>query len=160
MFKNNKGVTLLSLVVAVIILLILAGITIQMATSNNSVVNKSKRIVIISNLKALNTGLEEYLLHKEEEVGYDSLKKETSIIHEMTINDGKNTKIGVFKDLEKLGITGKYGLKGAYETRTQINDPKVDLDDVFYIDFTDNNLYYIKDGKSWRLEEKIKTSDP
>lgn len=153
MIRSNKGVTLLVLVVTIVVLLILAGITIQMTTSNNSVVNKSKEIVVASNLKTLNTGLEEYLLHKEEEIGYESLKKETDIIHEMSVISGEtNKKIGVFKDLEKLGIKGEYGLKGKTETRTQISNPKTDLDDVFYIDFTDNSLYYVKNGKEWRLE--------
>ena len=41
-FKNNKGITLIALVVTIIVLLILAGISISMLTGQNRNINKSR----------------------------------------------------------------------------------------------------------------------
>ena len=39
--KNNKGITLIALVITIIVLLILAGITIAMLTGENGLLNKA-----------------------------------------------------------------------------------------------------------------------
>ena len=41
MFKNQKGITLIALVITIIVLLILAGITIALITSQDSAPNKA-----------------------------------------------------------------------------------------------------------------------
>lgn len=41
-FNRNKGITLISLVVTIVVLLILAGISISMLTGENGIINKSK----------------------------------------------------------------------------------------------------------------------
>ena len=40
-FKNTKGITLISLVITIIIILILAGVSINMITSNEGIINKA-----------------------------------------------------------------------------------------------------------------------
>lgn len=40
--KNNKGITLIALVITIIILLILAGITIATLTGENGILRKSR----------------------------------------------------------------------------------------------------------------------
>lgn len=42
MLKNNKGITLIALVVTIIVLLILAGVSIAMLTGNNGILAQSK----------------------------------------------------------------------------------------------------------------------
>ena len=42
MLKNNKGITLIALVVTIIVLLILAGVSIAMLTGNNGILTQSK----------------------------------------------------------------------------------------------------------------------
>ena len=41
--KNKKGITLISLVVTIIILLILAGVTLNVVLSNNGIFNMAKK---------------------------------------------------------------------------------------------------------------------
>ena len=40
--KNNKGITLIALVVTIIVLLILAGVSIAMLTGNNGILTQGK----------------------------------------------------------------------------------------------------------------------
>ncbi len=42
MFKKEKGITLVALVVTIIILLILAGVTLSLALNGNGIFNKAK----------------------------------------------------------------------------------------------------------------------
>ena len=43
MYKQNNGITLIALVVTIIVLLILAGVSIQMLTGQNRNIKKSRR---------------------------------------------------------------------------------------------------------------------
>ena len=45
MFKKEKGITLVALVVTIIILLILAGVTLSLALKGNGIFNKTKNAV-------------------------------------------------------------------------------------------------------------------
>ena len=42
MFKKEKGITLVALVITIIVLLILAGVTISLVVSDNGVINKAQ----------------------------------------------------------------------------------------------------------------------
>ena len=42
MIKNNKGITLVALIVTVVVLAILAGITMKMAIGNKGIINTTK----------------------------------------------------------------------------------------------------------------------
>ena len=42
MFKKEKGITLVALVVTIVVLLILAGVSISLVLSNDGVINKAK----------------------------------------------------------------------------------------------------------------------
>lgn len=42
MFKKEKGITLVALVVTIVVLLILAGVSISLLLSNNGVIKKAK----------------------------------------------------------------------------------------------------------------------
>ena len=41
MLKNNKGITLIALVITIIVLLILAGVSIAMLTGNNGILTQA-----------------------------------------------------------------------------------------------------------------------
>ncbi len=43
--KNNKGITLIALVITIIVLLILAGVSIAMLTGNNGILSQSQNAV-------------------------------------------------------------------------------------------------------------------
>ena len=42
MFKKEKGITLVALVVTIVVLLILAGVSISLILDNNGIINRSK----------------------------------------------------------------------------------------------------------------------
>ena len=42
MYNNNKGITLIALVVTIIILILLAGVSISMLTGENGILTRSK----------------------------------------------------------------------------------------------------------------------
>ena len=50
--KNNKGITLIALVITIIVLLILAGITIAMLTGENGILNNATKSKAINELGA------------------------------------------------------------------------------------------------------------
>ena len=47
--KQEKGITLIALVVTIVVLLILAGVSISLVLNNNGVISKSKDAFYISN---------------------------------------------------------------------------------------------------------------
>ena len=51
--KNNKAITMISLVVTIVILIILAGVSINMVVGDNSLVNISKKEANESEKKSL-----------------------------------------------------------------------------------------------------------
>lgn len=57
MFKNQKGITLIALVITIIVLLILAGITIALITSNDSAPSKATEAKIMQDVGAAKDSL-------------------------------------------------------------------------------------------------------
>ena len=49
MFKKERGITLVALVVTIVVLLILAGVSISMVLGNNGIVNKAKSTQVEQN---------------------------------------------------------------------------------------------------------------
>ena len=50
MLKNNKGITLIALVITIIVLLILAGVSIAMLTGNNGVLTRASSAKVSNRL--------------------------------------------------------------------------------------------------------------
>ena len=63
--KENKGITLIALVITVIVLLILAGVSISMLTGNNSIITKAGEAKTATEL----TGIKEKIELKQVEEG-------------------------------------------------------------------------------------------
>ena len=53
MKKNMKGITLVSLVITIIVMLILAGVSISMATGNNGVLSRGQQAARKTNLSSV-----------------------------------------------------------------------------------------------------------
>lgn len=74
---NHKGITLVSLVVTVVILIILTGITINMVVGNNNLINASKTKSEEAQRKVLVETIRIELLDKQREVlGRELTKQE------------------------------------------------------------------------------------
>lgn len=123
-FVSNKGITIITLIITIIILLILAGIMITQITGENtliSMVNQAKKIqikaemkenleLIISELKiekagkaTINDITEEFL--KEKINNYEIIKIETMSTNNRKIKMQKDGTIGSFLIDEELNVT-------------------------------------------------------
>ena len=147
--KSTKGITLISLVVTIIILLILAGVTIATLMGNNGLINKASNAKTQTEIASIKEELQTDILGKQTEnegnISDDSLKE---ILE----------KYGTLSEEEKL--TDKTSTKGSYEIKvsdrfngTTVNDePKnptfttvANAPDIS--GFNKSNTYYV----SWNL---------
>jgi Tfp pilus assembly protein PilE len=58
MKRNNKGITLVSLVITIIVMLILAGVSLSMVVGENSVLKQASRATITKVLTEIKEGYE------------------------------------------------------------------------------------------------------
>lgn len=79
--KENKGITIISLVIMIIVLLVLSGITITALTSKNSIINKANITKIATEFSKYNDELEQWKMAKEIE--------ENGEFQEETLSAGK-----------------------------------------------------------------------
>lgn len=80
--KENEGITIISLVITIIVLLILSGITITALTSQNGIINKTNITKIATEFSKYNEEVEQWKLTKEME--------ENENFQEETLSAGKN----------------------------------------------------------------------
>ena len=106
--KSTKGITLISLVVTIIILLILAGVTIATLMGDNGLTNKAKDAKIKTEIASIKEEIQTDILGKQAEnngnISDDSLK-------EILEN------YGVLSDEEKLTDKTLTTTKGSYEIK-------------------------------------------
>jgi len=85
--KNNKGITLISLVVTIIVLLILAGVSIAMLSGDNSILSRAKE-----------TGYKQPLANAQEVIGVNVADEITKYMNKVYIDsnasDGQTTEAG------------------------------------------------------------------
>ena len=72
MFKKERGITLVALVVTIIVLLILAGVTISLALNNNGIFQRSKNAAAAYNEAAVNEAQELNSVEQEMEAVWPS----------------------------------------------------------------------------------------
>ena len=107
---NNKGITIISLAVTVIILIILAGISINTIIGEDGVVESAKEQKILQTKTII---LEELELAKgyiaREGKGYTDLEKYIDYINEKGLNNYKVTEIvNIDETNAKIIIDGQY----------------------------------------------------
>ena len=65
MFKKQKGITLIALVVTIIVMAILVAVSIRMTTGNNGVINQAKKTASDAGLEDIKTQIHSDVLAKE-----------------------------------------------------------------------------------------------
>ena len=60
--KNNKGITLIALVITIIVLLILAGVSIAMLTGNNGILTQANEAKVWTELGSVDDSYKTYIL--------------------------------------------------------------------------------------------------
>ncbi len=74
--NSNKGITLISLVITIIILLILAGVTLSLTLGDNGIINQAQKAKEAQEIAAIKEDIQLAILDKEIEKGGASLSKE------------------------------------------------------------------------------------
>lgn len=118
--KNNKGITLVALIVTVIILLILAGISVSILTGDNGIIKQAGNV-------------------KNESKKTDVIEK----IQTMLVKAAKNNK---YVSITEKDITEEL-TEELKEVSYEIWSVKAKNGEIIRIDFNENDSYIIYDGK-------------
>lgn len=129
-FEKNKGITLIALVISIIILLILAGISINALTGQNGILNKTieakEKNRVVSDLEYLQVEATSELIDYYQ--GND-IKSESDYILDKWSN-GNNSKISVNKTDKTVTYNGNiYSMSdiiGNENEKTKINENKME----------------------------------
>lgn len=107
--KNEKGITLIALVITIIVLLILAGVTIAMLTGNNGILTKATTAVSDTE-KA--TAEEAIKMEVYNNIAVNDGTFKLATFTEITTNSDYNYAVGELVDSKKeVTVTGKTGSK-------------------------------------------------
>lgn len=107
--KNEKGITLIALVITIIVLLILAGVTIAMLTGNNGILTKATTAVSDTE-KA--TAEEAIKMEVYNNIAANDGTFKLATFTEITTNSDYNYSVGELVDSKKeVTVTGKTGSK-------------------------------------------------
>ena len=170
--KNNKikGITLISLVVTIIVLLILSGVSIAALTGNNSIINNAALSKISVDYSQTNEALETYKLREEEKAKLsDEITDEKlvgKLYKKVFVNDTKR-ELGVIVDFKILNIEPSYG-KGAKKLLEDCNndmestleiDTIYDLVNIYAVDLSDGTLYYINGSQIYSQSSKTEVAE-
>ena len=90
--KSTKGITLISLVVTIIILLILAGLTIATLIGENGLINRVKDAKIATEIASIKEEIQTVILDKkaENEGNISDSSLETILLKYGTLSDEEN----------------------------------------------------------------------
>lgn len=113
--KNNKGITLIALVVTIIVLLILAGVSIAMLTGQNGILNRASE-----------ASYESKLSNVAESMSYDVTEAITAYYNKTYVNSSAtDTTATTIGDAIKAGITksiSSEGGKATADSAVSVND--------------------------------------
>ena len=123
MIKNNKGITLVALIVTVVVLAILAGITMKMAIGNKGIINTTKEVS--TELEQLNTIVTQSLNEAVID-GYGSILTMKNLYNATKdvngFNDDGTLKVGVQKENDGIKFIFKNSMRMYYISK----DGKID----------------------------------
>ena len=147
--ENQKGITLIALVITIIVLLILASVSIAMLTGDNGILTRASDAKIETALGAVKEQIGLYQIEKKmnkQDVTAESLLAEGKVSR--TVQAGEADKYYMYYALKENSFEGMQGLgKGNIAT----------LKDVFLIDDNLNVKYIASNGKEYgdNLNNKI-----
>lgn len=152
--NKERGITLLTLVITIIVLLILAGVTISSILGDSGIIKNATEAQILSELSSVKDALEIYKIqnYSHGDISDEELVEE-GLLKEIFIKDTYRT-VAIITNLETIGIKSKLGNGGKKQENTE-EETLLDMYNVYGIDMSDGILYYIRDG-IWSIEgEKI-----
>ena len=111
MLKNNKGITLIALVITIIVLLILAGVSIAMLTGQNGVLTKA------SNAKVAN-----YIGEVKDQISLIAAETMTQYYEDTYVAETNNTTGNVVYDSNALDDKIKTNIEGEKNATKSLAD--------------------------------------
>ena len=149
--KNNRGITLLALIVTIIVLLILAGITIGMITGDNGIITKTEEAKFKANVRALEEDIDTYKVGEQQKnkIGIDMypvIQSETlETVDKNLINE--NLK----KRMVKWASTAGDGEIATVDTIDYSKFYKLDKEKVTSAESFAGDLYLILVGNDYKV---------
>ena len=128
--RNQKGITLVALVITIIVLLILAGVSISLVVGQNGVLNQASNAVVTNKAAAVKEKVSTALASAETTY-YAQWAQNTSVTRETVYADTTN---GVKAQLEANYGTGKVTVGDLFTASSTANISITDGSDKF--DFT------------------------
>ena len=146
--KNNKGITLIALVITIIVLLILAGVSIAMLTGENGILTQANESKIWTDLGNVDDSYKTYILglqanNNGAQVDLNSL---TDLLTKVSVGDSGY--VYAIKDLSKLNLSMESGKGEIPSSVTSIND----FNDVYVVDEKGNVAYIMGDKVYGNIE--------
>ena len=113
--RKNKGITLISLVITIIVLLIISSISIAMLSGNNSIINQASEAKIMSDYSQISEALELYKIKQANKSKYGTITMDEDLIgiiyKKVFINDTKR-ELGVIVNFDEINCNPNYGQGG------------------------------------------------
>lgn len=163
--KNQKAISLVSLIVTIIVLLILAGVAVLVITDNNNIFDNAVESKIMTELQQINESVSNLKNEGEQErvdegdysvgITNQDLKDAGVVIKEVEINSLDN--IVYIIDAKNLGIDSTLGNNMSFPESAV--ESLIDLQDVFVFNPETNDIYYINNGLIYTLNGKITEDD-
>ena len=139
--RNNKGITLLALIITIIVLVILAGVAINTLYGENGIISNAEDAERLSNIKSLEEGINLYKIDKNLE---GKVQEES---YPIALNeDGSKITLSQMKsasELEKLPDGVKYTLLNLTAEKGTTNIPtfeQIDYSQFYKLDYTKLNM--------------------
>lgn len=161
--RNQKGITLLMLVLTIIVLLVLAAISINIALGDNGIFRNANNAKIMSKVEVLDDTIKAYTLKSSDP--YSSSKKtiddliNEGILTKITITDGAteetDKKTIYYVNFENEEVAKRLGLdKSAYQNLTKLNKFEYNSleelqDKGIYVVDNDLNAAYLKNNRTY-----------
>lgn len=124
--RNQKGITLVALVITIIVLLILAGVSISLVIGNNGVLTQASNSVVTNNVADVKEDLTMALAAAETKYytlwAQNSATTRTSVYEDRAADASANPPITAAEGAVVAELKGKYYVKIANAAVTDINN--------------------------------------
>ena len=141
MIGNKRGITLIALIISIVVLVILAGVTINTLYGENGIISNAEDAERLSNIKTLEEGINLYKIDKNLE---GKVQEES---YPIALNeDGSKITLSQMKsasELEKLPDGVKYTLLNLTAEKGTTNIPtfeQIDYSQFYKLDYTKLNM--------------------
>ena len=149
-FKNSKGITLIALVISIIVMLILAGVSLNATIGDNGIITQAQNATYMQSIAALEEYLQtEYVKYYDETEGYTSkIELLSSKLNNLCLKDG--TKNYIIYDGKMYYLINKQALPDDIKNQLKGGDTTeylkyIRLQDVYGVT-PDLKVYYCESG--------------